>query len=127
MVSLSVSRAECSQEEFGQFPYRLMDWFLLLSRMGERYTPPAPSQRCLTHTQRTQLAQVKKHMPPIDHTQCIPGRHAFCFSYSFITQSLIGFYKHCVYEGDALKICQESKVPLGPSLRKINHGGIVKV
>ncbi|XP_016124243.1 SPARC-like protein 1 isoform X1 [Sinocyclocheilus grahami] len=52
-----VSEAECSEEEFGQFPYRLLDWFLLLSRMGERYTPAAPSQSCLTHTQRTQLAE----------------------------------------------------------------------
>ncbi|KTG03392.1 hypothetical protein cypCar_00017599 [Cyprinus carpio] len=57
VVSLSVSKAECSEEEFGQFPYRLLDWFLLLSRMGERYTPAAPSQSCLTHTQRTQLAE----------------------------------------------------------------------
>ncbi|XP_052002053.1 SPARC-like protein 1 isoform X2 [Xyrauchen texanus] len=52
-----VSKAECFEEEFGQFPYRLLDWFLLLSRMGEKYTPAAPSQSCLTHTQRTQLAQ----------------------------------------------------------------------
>lgn len=69
VVSLSVSRAECSQEEFGQFPYRLLDWFLLLSRMGERYTPAAPSQSCLTHTERTQLAQVTHtKMPPLYHT-----------------------------------------------------------
>ncbi|XP_052009044.1 SPARC-like protein 1 isoform X2 [Xyrauchen texanus] len=52
-----MSEAECSVEEFGQFPYRLLDWFLLLSRMGKRYTPVAPSQSCLSHTQRTQLAQ----------------------------------------------------------------------
>ncbi|XP_052475836.1 SPARC-like protein 1 [Carassius gibelio] len=52
-----VSEAECSEEEFGQFPYRLQDWFLLLSRMGEKYTPAAPSQICLTHTQRIQLAE----------------------------------------------------------------------
>ncbi|XP_056333288.1 SPARC-like protein 1 [Danio aesculapii] len=52
-----VSETGCSKEEFGQFPYRLLDWFLLLSRMGERYTPAAPSQSCLSHTQRMQLAQ----------------------------------------------------------------------
>nr|XP_021328860.1 follistatin-related protein 1-like isoform X2 [Danio rerio] len=54
-----VSETGCSEEEFGQFPYRLLDWFLLLSRMGERYTPAAPSQSCLSHTQRMQLAQVQ--------------------------------------------------------------------
>ncbi|XP_028845722.1 SPARC-like protein 1 [Denticeps clupeoides] len=47
----------CADEEFGQFPYRLMDWFLLLSRMGQRYSPSPPSQGCLSHTQRTELAQ----------------------------------------------------------------------
>ncbi|KTG37640.1 hypothetical protein cypCar_00000295 [Cyprinus carpio] len=57
VVSLSVSEAECSEKEFGQLLYRLLDWFLLLSRMGERYTPAAPSQSCLTHTQRTQLVE----------------------------------------------------------------------
>lgn len=83
VVSLSVSRAECSQEEFGQFPYRLLDWFLLLSRMGERYTPAAPSQSCLTHTERTQLAQVTHtNMPPLYHsTYCM---HAFCLPYTLL-------------------------------------------
>ncbi|XP_049330162.1 SPARC-like, partial [Astyanax mexicanus] len=52
----SVSAAVCSEQEFEQFPYRLLDWFLLLSRMGEKYTS-APTQQCLTHTHRVQLAQ----------------------------------------------------------------------
>ncbi|KAM6956114.1 SPARC-like protein 1 [Aplochiton taeniatus] len=52
-----VPKANCTMEEFGQFPYRLLDWFLLLSRMGQSYTPTAPTQSCLTHAQRTQLAQ----------------------------------------------------------------------
>lgn len=38
-----------------------MDWFLLLSRMGESYAPGAPPQSCLSHTQRTQLAQVAEN------------------------------------------------------------------
>uniref|UniRef100_A0A3Q3G2Q4 SPARC-like 2 n=1 Tax=Labrus bergylta TaxID=56723 RepID=A0A3Q3G2Q4_9LABR len=50
-------RAKCTEEEFSQFPYRLLDWFLLLSRMGESYAPAPPSQSCLSHAQRTQLAQ----------------------------------------------------------------------
>lgn len=53
-----VPRANCTQEELGQFPYRLLDWFLLLSRMGESYAPDAPTQSCLSHAQRIQLAQV---------------------------------------------------------------------
>ncbi|KAK7901883.1 hypothetical protein WMY93_018652 [Mugilogobius chulae] len=52
-----VPRANCTQEELGQFPYRLLDWFLLLSRMGESYAPDAPTQSCLSHAQRIQLAQ----------------------------------------------------------------------
>lgn len=36
-----------------------MDWFLLLSRMGKSYAPYALPQSCLSHTQRTQLAQVR--------------------------------------------------------------------
>ncbi|KAM9726322.1 SPARC-like protein 1 [Menidia menidia] len=52
-----VPKSECTEEEFGQFPYRLMDWFLLLSRMGKSYTPAALPQTCLSHTQRTQLAK----------------------------------------------------------------------
>uniref|UniRef100_A0A3P8UZH9 SPARC-like 2 n=1 Tax=Cynoglossus semilaevis TaxID=244447 RepID=A0A3P8UZH9_CYNSE len=50
-------QAKCSDEELGQFPYRLLDWFLLLSRMGRFHTPATPPQRCLSHTQRTRLAQ----------------------------------------------------------------------
>ncbi|XP_072293022.1 SPARC-like protein 1 [Eucyclogobius newberryi] len=53
----TVPRANCTQEELGQFPYRLLDWFLLLSRMGEFYAPDAPTQSCLSHAQRMQLAQ----------------------------------------------------------------------
>ncbi|CAG6016742.1 unnamed protein product [Menidia menidia] len=52
-----VPKSECTEEELGQFPYRLMDWFLLLSRMGKSYTPAALPQTCLSHTQRTQLAK----------------------------------------------------------------------
>ncbi|XP_031434927.1 SPARC [Clupea harengus] len=52
-----VPKAQCKEEEFGQFPYRLLDWFLLLSRMGESYDPNAPSQSCLSRTARIQLAQ----------------------------------------------------------------------
>ncbi|XP_039995648.1 SPARC-like protein 1 [Xiphias gladius] len=52
-----VPKAKCTEEELGQFPYRLLDWFLLLSRMGESYAPAAPPQSCLSHTQRTQLAK----------------------------------------------------------------------
>ncbi|TWW78284.1 hypothetical protein D4764_11G0004050 [Takifugu flavidus] len=33
------------------------NWFLLLSRVGKSYSPGASSQRCLSHRQRTQLAQ----------------------------------------------------------------------
>ncbi|KAL7862580.1 hypothetical protein SRHO_G00140210 [Serrasalmus rhombeus] len=51
-----VSADVCSEQEIGQFPFRLLDWFLLLSRIGERYTT-APSQQCLTHTERVELAQ----------------------------------------------------------------------
>ncbi|XP_030643351.1 testican-3 [Chanos chanos] len=52
-----IPKAQCSELEYGQFPYRLLDWFLLLSRMGESYSPAAPTQSCLSHTQRMQLAQ----------------------------------------------------------------------
>ncbi|XP_067093065.1 SPARC-like protein 1 [Osmerus mordax] len=52
-----VPQANCTEEEFGQFPYRLLDWFLLLSRMGKSYTPAAPPQSCLSHARRTELAQ----------------------------------------------------------------------
>ncbi|XP_056148273.1 SPARC [Lampris incognitus] len=52
-----VPKANCTEEELGQFPYRLLDWFLLLSRMGESYPPGAPTQSCLSRAQRTQLAQ----------------------------------------------------------------------
>lgn len=57
-ICFQVPKANCTEEEYGQFPYRLMDWFLLLSRMGESYAPYAPPQSCLSHTQRSQLAQV---------------------------------------------------------------------
>ncbi|XP_067372657.1 SPARC-like protein 1 [Channa argus] len=52
-----VPKSKCTEEEKGQFPYRLLDWFLLLSRMGENFATPAPPQSCLSHTERTQLAQ----------------------------------------------------------------------
>ncbi|MEQ2216511.1 hypothetical protein XENOCAPTIV_017407, partial [Xenoophorus captivus] len=52
-----VPKSKCTEEELGQFPYRLLDWFLLLSRMGESYTPAALPQTCLSHAQRTQLAK----------------------------------------------------------------------
>ncbi|XP_041803848.1 SPARC isoform X1 [Chelmon rostratus] len=52
-----VPKAKCTEEELSQFPYRLLDWFLLLSRMGESYAPAAPPQSCLSHGERTQLAQ----------------------------------------------------------------------
>ncbi|KAM9848014.1 SPARC-like protein 1 [Aulostomus maculatus] len=54
---LSVPKAKCTWEELGQFPYRLLDWFLLLSRIEESRSPVAPPQSCLSHAQRTQLAQ----------------------------------------------------------------------
>lgn len=53
-----VSKSECSEEELGQFPFRLLDWFLLLTRMGKSYVPAALPQSCLSYAQRTQLAQV---------------------------------------------------------------------
>uniref|UniRef100_A0A3P9I628 SPARC-like 2 n=2 Tax=Oryzias latipes TaxID=8090 RepID=A0A3P9I628_ORYLA len=52
-----VSKSECSEEELGQFPFRLLDWFLLLTRMGKSYVPAALPQSCLSYAQRTQLAQ----------------------------------------------------------------------
>ncbi|XP_013855416.1 SPARC-like protein 1 [Austrofundulus limnaeus] len=52
-----VPKSKCTEEELGQFPYRLLDWFLLLSRMGASYTPAAVPQSCLSHTQRIQLAK----------------------------------------------------------------------
>ncbi|KAM4598783.1 SPARC [Fundulus diaphanus] len=54
---LSVPKSECTEEELGQFPYRLLDWFLLLRRMGGSYAPAALPQTCLSHAQRTQLAE----------------------------------------------------------------------
>ncbi|CAL8362700.1 unnamed protein product [Boreogadus saida] len=54
-----VPKGECTEEEFGQFPYRVLDWFLLLSRMGGSYPSAAvPPQTCISHGQRLQLAQV---------------------------------------------------------------------
>ncbi|KAM3605966.1 uncharacterized protein V6R79_008067 [Siganus canaliculatus] len=52
-----VPKAKCTADELSQFPYRVLDWFLLLSRMGESYAPAAPPQSCLSHAHRTQLAQ----------------------------------------------------------------------
>ncbi|KAF6736313.1 SPARC-like protein 1 [Oryzias melastigma] len=52
-----VSKSECTEEELGQFPFRLLDWFLLLNRMGKSYVPAALPQSCLSYAQRTQLAQ----------------------------------------------------------------------
>ncbi|MED6287022.1 hypothetical protein CHARACLAT_012210, partial [Characodon lateralis] len=52
-----VPKSKCTEEELGQFPYRLLDWFLLLRQMGESYTPAALPQTCLSHAQRTQLAK----------------------------------------------------------------------
>uniref|UniRef100_A0A3P9NXQ6 SPARC-like 2 n=1 Tax=Poecilia reticulata TaxID=8081 RepID=A0A3P9NXQ6_POERE len=51
-------KSECTEDELGQFPYRLLDWFLLLRRMRESYTPAALPQTCLSHGERTQLAQL---------------------------------------------------------------------
>ncbi|CAM9303511.1 unnamed protein product [Lampetra planeri] len=41
-LSSSVPKENCTAEELGQFPYRLLDWFLLLSRMGRTFVPGAP-------------------------------------------------------------------------------------
>ncbi|KAL4640972.1 SPARC-like protein 1-like [Arapaima gigas] len=49
--------AECTEAEYGQFPYRLMDWFLLLSRTGESYHSPSPPQACMSYTERRTLAE----------------------------------------------------------------------
>ncbi|KPP70282.1 SPARC-like protein 1-like [Scleropages formosus] len=50
-------RAECTEAEYSQFPYRLMDWFLVLKRMGESFSSPAPPLSCLSHAQRRTLAE----------------------------------------------------------------------
>ncbi|XP_061084833.1 SPARC isoform X1 [Conger conger] len=52
-----VPREVCTDIELGQFPYRLLDWFLLLSRMGGSHASAPPPQSCLSHAQRTALAQ----------------------------------------------------------------------
>ncbi|XP_064173825.1 SPARC isoform X2 [Anguilla rostrata] len=57
MGPCAVPRALCTDVELGQFPYRLLDWFLLLSRMGESYQSAPPPQSCLSHGQRTALAE----------------------------------------------------------------------
>ncbi|KAJ8391771.1 hypothetical protein AAFF_G00085430 [Aldrovandia affinis] len=49
--------AACTDKELGQFPYRLLDWFLLLSRMGQSYRSAQPAQSCLSHAQRQSLAE----------------------------------------------------------------------
>ncbi|XP_066549280.1 SPARC [Amia ocellicauda] len=51
-----VPQTLCSEEEYGQFPYRLLDWFLLISRLRESDSSAA-SQSCLSHTQRRDLAE----------------------------------------------------------------------
>lgn len=58
VLARAVPKDKCTKEELSQFSYRLLDWFLLLSRVGKSYSPGAPSQRCLGHKQRTRLAQV---------------------------------------------------------------------
>ncbi|KAJ8013940.1 hypothetical protein DPEC_G00035060 [Dallia pectoralis] len=55
--SCLVPKANCTEKEYGQFPYRLMDWFLLLTRMGVSHAPYAPPLNCLSQSQRTHLAQ----------------------------------------------------------------------
>ncbi|KAK6482188.1 SPARC protein [Huso huso] len=59
-----VPEAVCSEGEYGQFPFRLLDWFLLLSRMGDpgsNNTSSIPStplpQSCLSREQRRRLAE----------------------------------------------------------------------
>ncbi|XP_028323856.1 SPARC-like protein 1 [Gouania willdenowi] len=53
-----IPKTVCTVEELDQFPYRLLDWFLLISRMeSESHTPVPPPQSCLSHAQRTHLAQ----------------------------------------------------------------------
>ncbi|XP_068184219.1 SPARC [Antennarius striatus] len=52
-----VPKGKCTQGELSQFPYRLLDWFLLLSRMGVFLASPAPSQICLSYDQRARIAQ----------------------------------------------------------------------
>ena len=71
VVRLTVPQANCTVEEFGQFPYRLLDWFLLLSRMGKSYTPAAPPQSCLSHARRTELAQVT---PGLSQSDPVEGK-----------------------------------------------------
>lgn len=63
----SVPEAVCSEGEYGQFPFRLLDWFLLLSRMGDpgsNNTSSIPStplpQSCLSREQRRRLAEVHR-------------------------------------------------------------------
>lgn len=57
-IPLAGEVLKCSKEELNQFSYHLLDWFLLLSRVGKSYSPGASSQHCLSHRQRVQLAQV---------------------------------------------------------------------
>lgn len=53
-----VTRVRCTEEELGQFSFDLLNWFLLDNRMVDGYVPGAPPLQCLSHSQRTQLAQV---------------------------------------------------------------------
>ncbi|CAL8369166.1 unnamed protein product [Gadus morhua 'NCC'] len=58
-----IPKGDCTEEEFGQFPYRVLNWFLLLSRMGGSYASAAvPPQTCISHGQRLQLAQRRFHL-----------------------------------------------------------------
>uniref|UniRef100_A0A3Q2D6G7 SPARC-like 2 n=1 Tax=Cyprinodon variegatus TaxID=28743 RepID=A0A3Q2D6G7_CYPVA len=71
--------SKCTEEELGQFPYRLLDWFLLLRRMGQSSTPTALPQTCLSHAQRTQLAKScdrnnNKRVTVREWTSCLVDR-----------------------------------------------------
>ncbi|XP_048862413.1 SPARC-like protein 1 isoform X2 [Brienomyrus brachyistius] len=52
-----VSKAVCAEMEYGQFPYRLIDWFLMLSRMGQSFSSPPPPQGCLSREERRMLVE----------------------------------------------------------------------
>lgn len=53
-----VTRVRCTEKELGQFSYDLLDSFLFHNRMVDGYVPGALPLQCLSHSQRTQLAQV---------------------------------------------------------------------
>ncbi|XP_075894531.1 uncharacterized protein sparcl2 [Nelusetta ayraudi] len=52
-----VTRVRCTEKELGQFSYDLLDSFLFHNRMVDGYVPGALPLQCLSHSQRTQLAQ----------------------------------------------------------------------